>query len=210
MQLSTGSAEWAKPPQLTCCRIFCSHLRPKPSSAPGSNLLWGNHLSPDLGITVPGGWCCQRKKRSNPFTVNDVNDTLRRDEDRKLIFITDEFDRTQDPDIDTMFADTIKALSDFNVDTTLIASRGRRRCSHDLIEEHQSVDRMLGSGASSQNADGRTYGDRQVRLISAAGMEVTDDAVSQICTISLGLPHYAHAIGTGLRESCNRMIKNLP
>ena len=133
------------------------------------------------------------KDEFSRFSVNDVVDTLRRDKDRELIFIIDEFDRTQDPDIDTMFADTIKALSDFNVDTTLIVV-GVADDVDDLIEEHQSVDRCL----------------VQVHLprmpiaelmeivksgISAASMEVVDEAVSQICTISLGLPHYAHALG---------------
>ena len=79
------------------------------------------------------------KEEFSRFTVNDVVDTLRRDKGRELIFIIDEFDRTQDPDVDTMFADTIKALSDFNVDTTLIVV-GVADDVDDLIEEHQSVD----------------------------------------------------------------------
>ena len=133
------------------------------------------------------------KEEFSPFTVNDVVDTLRRDEDRKLIFIIDEFDRTQDPDIDTMFADTIKALSDFNVDTTLIVV-GVADDVDDLIEEHQSVDRglvqvHLPRMPMAELMEIVKFG------ISAAGMEVTDEAASQICTISLGLPHYAHALG---------------
>ena len=54
------------------------------------------------------------------LTLNDVFRALREEEDRKLILIVDEFDRIQDPDIDIMFADTIKTLSDFSLDTTLI------------------------------------------------------------------------------------------
>ena len=66
------------------------------------------------------------KEEFSQFTVNDVADTLRRDENRKLIFIIDEFDRTQDPDIDTMFADTIKALSDFRTPNKKRSSVGSR------------------------------------------------------------------------------------
>ena len=54
------------------------------------------------------------------LTLNDVFRVLREEDARKLILIIDEFDRIQDPDIDTMFADTIKTLSDFSLDTTLI------------------------------------------------------------------------------------------
>ena len=133
------------------------------------------------------------KEEFSPFIVSDVIDTLRRDEDRKLILIIDEFDRIQDPDIDTLFADTIKALSDFNVDTTLIVV-GVADDVDDLIEEHQSVDRCL-----VQIHLPRMPTDELMEIvksgISTAGMEVSDDAVSQICTVSLGLPHYAHALG---------------
>ena len=133
------------------------------------------------------------KEEFSPFIVSDVIDTLRRDEDRKLILIIDEFDRIQDPDIDTLFADTIKALSDFNVDTTLIVV-GVADDIDDLIEEHQSVDRCL-----VQIHLPRMPMDELMEIvkfgISTAGMEVSDEAVSQICTIFLGLPHYAHALG---------------
>jgi len=133
------------------------------------------------------------KEEFSPFTVNDVIDILRRDEDRELIFIIDEFDRIQDPDIDTMFADTIKALSDFNVSTTLIVV-GVADDVDDLIEEHQSVDRCLVQVHLSRMPVDEL---REIVKsgISTAGMEISDEAVSQICTISLGLPHYAHALG---------------
>ena len=133
------------------------------------------------------------KEEFSPFTVSYVIDTLRQDKDRELIFIIDEFDRIQDPDIDTMFADTIKALSDFSVSTTLIVV-GVADDVDDLIEEHQSVDRCLVQVHLS-----RMPVDELTEIvksgISTVGMEISDEAVSQICTISLGLPHYAHALG---------------
>ena len=133
------------------------------------------------------------KEEFNPFTVNDVLDTLRQDADKKLILIIDEFDRTQDSDIDVLFADTIKALSDFNLDTTLIIV-GVADDVDDLIEEHQSVDRCL-----VQVHLPRMPFDELIEIvstgISAVGMEISQEAASQICTVSLGLPHYVHALG---------------
>ena len=133
------------------------------------------------------------KEEFSPFTASDVIDTLRRDEDRKLILIIDEFDRTQDPDIDTLFADTIKALSDFNVDTTLIVV-GVADDVDDLIEERQSIDRCMVQVHLPRMPMGELM-EIVKSGISTAGMEASDEAVSQICTISLGLPHYAHALG---------------
>ena len=77
------------------------------------------------------------------LTLDDVFDTLRQEDARKLILIVDEFDRIQDPDIDTLFADTIKTLSDFNLDTTLILV-GVADDVDDLITEHESINRCLG------------------------------------------------------------------
>ena len=85
------------------------------------------------------------------FTPEDVFNTLRQDSDRKLILIVDEFDRIGDPDVDTMFADTIKTLSDFDLDTTLILI-GVADDVDDLITEHESIDRCLVQIPPAKNA----------------------------------------------------------
>ena len=122
----------------------------------------------------------------------DVFNALRRD-DRKIILIVDEFDRIEDPDIDAMFADTIKALSDFNVDATLILA-GVADDVDDLIAEHESVNRCL-----IQIRLPRMTMDELSEIITKGialvGMEISDEAVKRICAVSLGLPHYAHALG---------------
>ena len=128
-----------------------------------------------------------------PITLDDVFDALRTDEARKLILIVDEFDRVQDPDIDTLFADTIKTLSDFNLDTTLILV-GVADDVDDLITEHESINRCLVQihlprMSISELEEIITFG------IENVGMEITDEAVSQICVLPLGLPHYVHALG---------------
>ena len=121
-----------------------------------------------------------------PITLDDVFDALRTDEARKLILIVDEFDRVQDPDIDTLFADTIKTLSDFNLDTTLILV-GVADDVDDLITEHESINRCLVQihlprMSISELEEIITFG------IENVGMEITDEAVSQICVLPLGLP----------------------
>ena len=129
----------------------------------------------------------------NRFTLDDVFDTLRHIESKKLILIIDEFDRIEDPDIDALFADTIKALSDFSLDTTLVLV-GVADDVDDLITEHESVDRCL-----VQIHLPRMPFDELKEIVragvAAVEMEVSEDAISQICTVSLGLPHYVHALG---------------
>lgn len=134
--------------------------------------------------------------KKSPFeslTVDDVFDTLREEESRKLILIIDEFDRVEDPDIDALFADTIKALSDFDLDTTLILV-GVADDVDDLITEHESVDRCL-----VQVHLPRMPFEEMMEIVrsgvGSAGMEASDEAVSSICAVSMGLPHYAHALG---------------
>ena len=122
----------------------------------------------------------------------DVLAALRRDE-RKLILIVDEFDRIEDPDIDAMFADTIKTLSDFNVDATLILA-GAADDVDDLIAEHESVNRCLVQiHLPRMTVD--ELSEIIVKGIALVGMEISDEAVGRICAVSLGLPHYVHALG---------------
>ncbi len=124
--------------------------------------------------------------------LGEVFEILRKDA-RKLILIIDEFDRVEDPDIDALFADIIKALSDFSVDTTLILV-GVADDVDDLITEHESINRCL-----SQIHLPRMSIEELIDIVASGiqrvGMEISKDALSQIGSISLGLPHYAHAFG---------------
>ena len=125
------------------------------------------------------------------FTPNDVLEALPRD--RKLILIVDEFDRVENPDIHVMFADTIKTLSDFAVDTTLVIV-GVADDIDDLISEHQSIERNL-----VQVNLGRMSMDELREIlkggIEAVGMSISPEATTHACTISMGLPHYTHSLG---------------
>ena len=133
------------------------------------------------------------KGEYEPLTLDDVLDTLRKEDARKLILIVDEFDRIQDPDIDTLFADTIKTLSDFDVDTTLILV-GVADDVDDLITEHESINRCL----VQIHLPRMTVEELEAIInfgIETVGMQISREAVSQICSVSLGLPNYVHALG---------------
>ena len=125
------------------------------------------------------------------LTPLDVVDRLPKD--RKIILIIDEFNSIENTNIDVLLADTIKALSDFEVDTTLIVV-GVADDVDDLIHEHESIDRCL-----VQVHLPRMDFDELVEIvengISIAEMTITSAATAQICLLSLGLPHYAHALG---------------
>ena len=133
------------------------------------------------------------KDQFERLTISDVFASLNSDDDRKLILIVDEFDRIEDPEIDTLFADTIKMISDFNLDTTLILV-GVADDVEDLITEHESINRCL-----VQIHLPRMSIDELREIVESSmekvGMSITKEALSQICTVSLGLPHYAHYLG---------------
>ena len=127
------------------------------------------------------------------ISLYDVIDTLRNDDYRKLILIVDEFDRIEDPDVDSLFVDTIKTLSDFSIDTTLIIV-GVADDIDDLITEHESINRCLVQiHLPRMTLD--ELGDIIKFGIEAVGMEISADAITQISKLSLGLPHYVHALG---------------
>ena len=132
------------------------------------------------------------KDEYSDLAVYDVFDALRGD-GRKLILIVDEYDRVEDPDIDAAFADTIKTLSDFSVDATLILA-GVADDVDDLIAEHESVNRCLVQmRLPRMTAD--ELSEIIVKGIALVGMEISDEAVERVCAVSLGLPHYVHALG---------------
>ena len=134
-----------------------------------------------------------QKDSYETLTPYSVIETLRNDDDRKLILVVDEFDRVEDPDIDDQFADTIKTLSDFSIDTTLILV-GVADDVDDLITSHESINRCLVQ-IHLPRMDLDELSEIVREGIESVGMEISEDAIAQIAKLSLGLPHYAHAFG---------------
>ena len=112
--------------------------------------------------------------------------------ERAIAVFVDEFDRFQDREGRVLFADSIKALSDRVVSSTVILI-GVADSVGELIREHRSVERALVQipmprMSASELAEIATTG------IAAARMTIAGAAVTRIAAISQGLPHYTHLL----------------
>ena len=205
MQSSTGERGVGK---TSLANVLSSYLEPFTSETIASARVncYGrdnvhadmNSLFRQVGFPTKGEY--------EPLTLDDVLDTLRKEDARKLILIVDEFDRIQDPDIDTLFADTIKTLSDFDVDTTLILV-GVADDVDDLITEHESINRCL----VQIHLPRMTVEELEAIInfgIETVGMQISHEAVSQICSVSLGAAQLRSCPGTGGRTRGNRQKKS--
>jgi Cdc6-like AAA superfamily ATPase len=108
------------------------------------------------------------------------------------ILIIDEFDRL-DRTTKRAFADLIKNLSDHAVGATVVLV-GVADSVEELIEEHRSVERALVQirmlrMSNTEIAEIVDTGARRLTLT------VQPDASQRICTLSQGLPYYAHLLG---------------
>lgn len=108
-----------------------------------------------------------------------------------LIIIIDEFDR-MDRAVSSLFADTIKTLSDNSVAATII-----------LVGVADSIDTLMAQHASAERAlvqvpMPRMSDDELVQIVtsglSAASMSIEQGALEQIIRLSQGLPHYTHLL----------------
>jgi hypothetical protein len=114
----------------------------------------------------------------------------------RTIFIFDEFDRPSNRAIQRKFSDTIKALSDLSVETTLVLV-GVARDVETLVEEHASIDRALVQIEMPRMTASEL---REVvfRALTRLQMQMDPVGLDLIITLSQGLPHYTHLIA---RES---------
>jgi Cdc6-like AAA superfamily ATPase len=107
--------------------------------------------------------------------------------------IIDEFDRLSSQDDARLLADTIKALSDQNPDTTVILV-GVADTVDDLIHEHQSIERALVQVRMPRMARAELC-EILDKGASHLSMHIVKDAKEYIVALSLGLPHYTHLLG---------------
>jgi Cdc6-like AAA superfamily ATPase len=131
---------------------------------------------------------------AGPVTPNAVRkalDTVTRQ--REIVAIVDEFDRLTDHSARTLFADTIKLLSDHLVRATIVLV-GVADDIDELIREHGSVERAL-----VQIHMPRMSRDELAEIVArgmeAAQLTIGKTAVARIATLSQGLPHYTHLLG---------------
>ena len=116
------------------------------------------------------------------------------------IIVLDEFDRIKDRSTTQLIADTIKALSDYSVNATLILV-GVAEDVSTLIEGHESITRSL-----IQIKMPRMSTEELKQLIltryTRCGMQTDADCVWKIIFLSRGLPYYAHLLGMNAARYC--------
>lgn len=108
------------------------------------------------------------------------------------IIVLDEFDRLQDKRAAQLVADTIKALSDYSVNTTVVVV-GVAEDVSSLIQGHESITRCL-----VQIKMPRMSVDEMKLLVLArykrCGLSTDADTVWKIGFLARGLPYYAHLL----------------
>lgn len=109
-----------------------------------------------------------------------------------LVPIFDEFDRIECPETSILMADTIKGLSDYAVDTTVIVI-GVAESVDELIKEHQSIERAL-----VQVPMPRMSGEEVSEIINNGlkrlTMRIDESERNNIVYLSQGLPYVTHLL----------------
>jgi hypothetical protein len=146
-------------------------------------------------ITAPNG--IETKKISEEFagdiTSDDVQLVLSEFTGNQVpIIVLDEFDRIQDKKVTQLIADTIKSLSDYSVNATLIIVGVAEHVSS-LIEGHESITRCL-----VQINMPRMSPEEMKQLIltryNRCGIKTDLNAIWKIAFLSRGLPYYTHLL----------------
>lgn len=109
------------------------------------------------------------------------------------VIVLDEFDRIKNEDTTQLIADTIKALSDYSVNATIILV-GVAEDVSSLIKGHESITRCL-----VEIKMPRMSTDELRQLITTryqrCGIETDSDAIWKMVFLSRGLPYYAQLLG---------------
>jgi energy-coupling factor transporter ATP-binding protein EcfA2 len=129
---------------------------------------------------------------ASDLSPEDVRFRLARLDPPALIVI-DELDRLEDNLALTLLSDTVKALSDHLVLSTLVLV-GVARSIGDLIGEHESIARALVKVQMPRMSLGELR-ETLENGCKRAGVTATDDAIGHITVLSRGLPHFTHLLG---------------
>ena len=107
--------------------------------------------------------------------------------------IFDEFDRLKKDKSTSLFADTIKELSDVAAPATIIIV-GVASSIDGLIREHRSVERALCQILMPRMTNDE-LGEIVQKALGQLEMDIDLDAQNLIVALSQGLPHYTHLLG---------------
>jgi DNA transposition AAA+ family ATPase len=111
---------------------------------------------------------------------------------REIVVFVDEFDRLQDPAARTLFADTIKMLSDQLVRATVVLV-GVADDVNELIREHGSVERALVQVHMPRMSRAELT-EIVTKGMATAQMTIGKTAADRVALLSQGLPHYTHLL----------------
>ena len=147
------------------------------------------------GISGERQMSIERTKSSEPKSINEVIDTIKwtlKGNKKPHVVVIDEFERINDQDERSLFADFIKQISDQSISLKLIFC-GVGTAVSDLIDSHHSCYRYLTAielerlGFPSRFAilDGAS---------AALGISVESNSRYRIAMISDGFPHYVHLL----------------
>ncbi|WP_157956447.1 ATP-binding protein [Dyella sp. C11] len=111
----------------------------------------------------------------------------------RVLIILDEYDRIVDRQVATLVSDTIKALSDFGVDATVLII-GVADTIDDLIEGHQSIERAVVQIPMPRMSD-EEIAEILDTGVSKLGMQMDGGARAHLVHLTQGLPYVAHLLG---------------
>ncbi len=125
-----------------------------------------------------------------PGEVRELLETASQDQ-YELVIIFDEFDVLA-PEVRSLFATTIKDLSDNLISTTIVLVAVATNVV-DLIHEHASIDRCLAE-ILVPPMDRKELGEIIAKGMKLLGMTMDRDAADWIIALSQGYPHYTHLL----------------
>jgi hypothetical protein len=123
--------------------------------------------------------------------------------DGPSIVIIDELDKITDARVQVALADTIKTLSDNNVDTTLILV-GVADSLNQLLAEHRSIERAIRQIPMQRMYKGELLEIVDKGLQQCAGLGIDPSARERIADYSQGLPFFTHMLA---REAALRAVR---
>jgi hypothetical protein len=120
------------------------------------------------------------------------------------LIVLDEFDRVENEMVTSLMADTIKALSDYSVNATVVIV-GVAEDVAGLIKGHESIARSL-----IQVRMPRMSQDELAEIILSrykkCGIRADDEATWKLTFLARGIPYYAHLLGMhAARAAVNRL-----
>ncbi|MEW6705251.1 MAG: ATP-binding protein [Pseudomonadota bacterium] len=109
------------------------------------------------------------------------------------LIVLDEFDRISDPGVTQLMADTIKALSDYSVNATVVVV-GVAEDVTGLIKGHESIARSLIQVRMPRMSQDE-LGEIILSRYKKCGIKVGEEALWKMTFLARGIPYYAHLLG---------------